>query len=318
VQIDWLAFPHIFDAILSYTDDAGLAVLRQTCHDIRQQAYPLLLERVRLVPRALPQGAQGAALISASGVPLFCDCQAAWGCQCDSAALRSGAHSDGTAVAKAWTTPTTSLEVVGPVPAYAVAGLVSTMQTAPDWVLRLRPGALDAPFVMPSVHVPLLEVHMDLLDACAPGFAPRLSSGRTVIHLSFSPDDIPSDPADGERVGDGPLAHLAEHTGEVTIVFHPEARAGRKSKGRLPWLWGDLVASPMASWRYTIVNAESLPLDWMDEKLSAQSRGRARRSIGRYVPSWWSECMFNERFRFLSLGEYEAATTSTVAAEAEK
>lgn len=334
VQIDWLAFPHVFETILRYSDNDALRALRDTSRAIRRQCYDLLVERIALVPRTWGhadgcQGIRGAALPSlgpdfacpllalseSRGVPLFRDCEAVWGCECDSASLRSGAHGAGTAGATAtWSTlgPTRSVDVIGRVPAYNVAGLVRTMHAAPDWALTLRPNSrgfhpLDTPFAMPSVTVPSLALHLDLLDACAVGryAAPRFAAARTVVHLWFNPDDVPAQ-GGCERTGDGPLARVAEHLSrEVVVVFRSTARPPRKSRGRLSWLWSDLVHSPGAPGvHFTIVNAESLPLNWLDGRPSADARGRVRRSIAQRVPYWWDESLFNERFSFLSLDDY--------------
>ncbi|BEI80793.1 hypothetical protein CcaverHIS002_0113220 [Cutaneotrichosporon cavernicola] len=302
VRIDWLAFPHIFEAILTYADDASLGVLRQTCRTVRQKAYARLLEHVALVPRTLSKDVRGAALISAGGVPLFRDCEAVWRCECDSAALQSGAHGRGTAAAAAaWSTPTTRVEVIGSVSANYVAALVRTMTTAPEWTLSLRTGPLDVHFVIPGIHIPNLEVHLDLLDACTPGYAPMISSDHTVVHLYFCPNDVA---VDGKRRCKGQVAYLAECTGEITVVFHPETSEGKQSKGCLAWLWSDLLVSSRYP-QYTIVNAESLPAEWMEGRPSIDSRGRARRSIASHAPFWWDEGIFNDKFQFLSMEEYE-------------
>lgn len=344
--LDWLAFPHLFDQILRYSDDAALSVLRNSCKAVRRRCYDLLVERVALVPRAWSRAdmwdrgvRSGAALLSLGpsfvcpvtslsaglGVSLFRECESVWGCECDSAALHSGAHDSGTVVSSAaaeWATysPTRSVDVIGRVPAYNVAGLVRTMHSAPDWELSLRPDQqgfhpLDDPFAMPSVCVPSLALHLDLLDACSVGryAAPRFTANRTVVTLWFNPDDVPA-PGGCERSGDGPLARVVEHlTRQVIIVFHPTARPARQSRGRLSWLWGDLVHFPGAyGVHFTIVNAESLPLEWMDGRPSNDPRGRARRSIAQRVPYWWTESLFNERFKFMSLDEYAESGMSKI------
>lgn len=331
VTIDWQSFPHIFDRILAYSDDDALSLLRATSHAVRRKCYDLLVEQVTVVERQSSSSRSGrvftAALLSrdelredSRGAALFRNCEAIWGCECDSPDPAVHAANDAQFAAE-WAAlhPTRSVDVCGRVRASNVSGLVRVMHSAPDWMLTLRPDAggfhpLDVSFALPRVTVPTLALHLDLLDACAVGryAVPMIEAHQVVVHLWFDPRDVSIDPFRG-RSDIGPIARLATHvSSDITLIFQPTKtkRAPRESRGRLPWLWDDIVHLPLHRNRcttFTLVNADSLPHAWIDAspRLDENPQREVMRVVARRAVGRLPYKEFNERFRFLTMSEYE-------------